>query len=647
MTDLTHKETLEAFETNWRADQDNREDALEDLRFLAGDQWSDKVRAAREADGRPVLTIPRLGQFVQRVVGGIRQSHPAIEAIASDDQSDQGLADIMEGMIRQIEYSSNASAAYAWAAQCAVACGIGHIRFETCYADDGSFNQVIKIKRVMDPNSVVWEAGAVELDRSDAWECYVTEMVAEAEYKRRWPKEKNDTPSNFPVPDSTVNHGLLWRADKRIRVASRWFKTAVKRKIGMTQDGQVFDITKVPREIVQMLGVVQERQVDDHKVQHVVLSGDDFLTDVQEWAGRYIPIVPMIGNEVAFDGKVIRHGIVRPAKDAQRMYNYARSAAVEGIGSAPKAPWLVPVGSIDGHEDQWAKANTGNPPYLFYNVNTENPTLRPERMPPPAMQTAWVQEAEIAGDDMKATTGIYDAALGNRSNETSGVAIEQRQQETDTGSFVYVDNFNGMIKRGGVILIDLIPKTYDGEQVVRVLGKAGEEGFVPINRQVGQYMINDLSTGSFDVRIKTGPSYANAKQQAKDALDNLMKSDPAMMQAFGDIYFGSLDVPGDLGKKLVDRATKLLAPGLVPPEEGGQAPPQPPPPDPAQQGMVEAALRTSLAKAILTEAQADGQVLANETAAEALGLHPGAEAPREMNPVVPGQGGQRQAQPAG
>lgn len=630
MSKLTHKETLERFQDNWEADQDNRDDGMEDLRFRAGNQWTDAVRSQREADGRPVLTINRMGQFIKRVSGGLRQSHPAIEAIPSDDESDGQLADIYEGLIRQIEYASNAGAAYAWGAECAITCGIGHWRIDTCYSDDGSFNQEIRIKRILDPLSVVWDASSEELDRSDAWECFVTEMVTKQEFERRWPKEKDENPGSFPVP-ATYASSLLWQADKRIRVASRWFKTAVKRRIGQTADGQVFDITKWPRDLAVSVGIVRDRVVDDYKVQHVALSGDDFLTDVEDWAGRHIPIVPVVGDEVVVDGKAIRHGIVRFAKDAQRLYNYYRSAGAEAIGMAPKAPWLIPVGSIDGYENDWARANSGNPAYLMFKpVVVDGIAAKPERMQPPAQPSAMWQESQIAQDDMKATTGIYDAALGARSNETSGIAIEQRQQEADTGSFVYIDNFNGAIKRTGQILIDLIPRVYDGERVVRVLGKGAEEGFVPINKVVlmadGQEMlVNDLSAGSFDVRIKTGPSYANAKQQAREALNDILKSDPQLMTVVGDLWAQSLELPGEIGGPIVDRLKKILAPGIVPPEQGGQALPQPPQPPPEAQAALQLDLQLKEANIARTRAAADGQMLRNEQLAEALGLHPGAE----------------------
>jgi hypothetical protein len=617
MSETSHKEVLERFDNHWRFDRINRDDALEDLKFRAGDQWRDDVRRMRELDGRPVLTINRMGQFVKRVAGSIRQSRPAIEAVPSDDQSDKVLADIYEGLIRQIEYGSSADAVYAWGAECAITCGIGHWRVDSQYTDGDSFDQEICIKRILDPLAVVWDASAENLDRSDAEEAFITEWVTLDEYKRRWPKEKRETPSDFPVPDALLNTGLYWRTDKRVRIASHWYKNPTKRHIGMTQDGQVFDLSKLEKNAAQFLGIVRDRVIEDYEIKHRVVGGNDFLTDQQDWAGRNIPIVPVIGEEIAFDGKVVRHGIVRFAKDPQRLFNYYRSAAAEALGAAPKAPWLIADKSIEGHEREWAKANTGNPPYLTFNPLIDFPGLRPERMQPPVPPTALWSESAQASDDMKATTGVYDAALGNSGNEVSGVAIEQRQHETETGSFVYFDNFNQAIKRTGVILVDLIPRIYDSERVVRVLGKGAQEAFVPINKVVmdlnGPVLVNDLTAGKFDVRIKTGPNYTNSRDQAREQLGRIIQADPNLMNVIGDIYFSKMDFDG--AKELEARMKRVIPPQVTgePPDPSTQAPP-----DPMAEAVKQLSVAGLHAKVTGEQAKADGMVLDNHAKAQTL-----------------------------
>ena len=450
MSDLVHREVLERFQDHWDADRDNRDDAFDDLKFRAGDQWPDDVRQGRERDGRPVITVNRMGQFVKRVSGSLRQSHPAIDPFPVDDKTDPIIADIYAGLIRQIEYASRAGAQYSWGAECSISCGIGHWRIDTKYADDG-FDQEICIKRILDPLSVTWDSGAVELDRSDAFECFVSELITEDEYYRRYPEQKasGNPQSDFPADGNNNWSGLYWRDDNKVRVASRWFKEPKKRTLGMTADGQIFDLTKLSRIAIQSLGITRERKVDDHVIMHQAVSGDDFLTDPELWAGRHIPIISVIGEEIPLDGVVVRHGIIRWAKDPQRLYNYWRSAAAEAIALAPKAPWLVTDKMIRGREAMWARANIGNPAVLVYSADETAPTLAPRRQEMPQPPSAMWNESQISIGDMEAAIGMYAASLGKQSNETSGVAIAERQEESDTGSFVYLDNFETAIWRTG------------------------------------------------------------------------------------------------------------------------------------------------------------------------------------------------------
>lgn len=396
---------------------------------------------------------------------------------------------------------------------------------------------------------------------------------------------------------------MYWQSNDKLRIASHWFKVPTKKLLGITKEGKVFDLSKFkdPRMAVQSLGITRTRDAVSFKIQHVVMNGADFLTDFEDWAGSYIPVVPCIGSEIAFEGTVVRHGIVRWAKDPQRLYNFWRSYAAELIGLQPKVPWLVTGNMIEGRETEWQQANRANLPYLTFNVDTDAPGLMPKREAPPAPPAAIWQEAEISEGEMKATTGVYDAALGQRSNETSGVAIEARQQQTDNSSFVYFDNFNHSIRRTGQILVDLIPKIYDGERIIRILGTDSEESFVPINQTIqtinGPVIVNDISAGKFDVRIKTGPSYINAQQQAREELGRIIQADPQLMQIFGDIYFEAQDFP--LAEKLAERMKKAIPPNLT--QEG---PAQPQGPDPAQMALMQTQLVEAQAKIKKMEAEA-------------------------------------------
>lgn len=607
---MSHSETLERFADYSQKEKENRDNALDDLMFLAGKQWTDEDILARKAEKRPMLTINHMGKFVRAITGPLRQSAPSIQPMPVDDKTDPVTSSIMAGLIRQIEYQSGASSVYAWGAGCSVACGIGHWQIGTKYCDD-SFDQEITIKRIVDPLAVVWDSNAFELDRSDAYECFVSEWISKQAYMRDY--KDTGVPSDFPSAASGTG-ASYWREGDLIRIASRWFKRPVKKRLGQTQDGRVFDITAWPRERVALEGIVKERVADSYEVMHEKLSGDGVLSDPEKWAGRHIPIIPVIGEEISIDGKVYRHGIVRFAKDPNRLYNYWRSASAEVISLAPKAPYIGTVAMFSGLEEQWRRANSTNTPFLAFNPDPEMPGMRPERQAPPAPPSALWQEAQIAQEDEKGVTGIFDAALGAQSNETSGVAINARKSQSNDGTFVYYDNFNHSIRRTGQVLIDLIPKIYDGERIVRILGDDGEISFAPINKTMmtadGPVLVNDLSAAKYDVRIKTGPSYASARAEGKEQLSNILAANPAMMNVIGDLYFENQDFPG--AKEIAARLKKMLPPQLA---DGGEQQP-----DPVSEAVQRANMVGLEADIRSKQAKADKQVMENQQLAERLGL---------------------------
>lgn len=600
-TDDKHKDAIERYEAYALADRDNRLDAQDDLRHLGGDMWDDSVRQLREREGRPVITINKLPQFVNQVAGEIRQAQPAIEPVPVDSETDPILTDIMGSIIRNIESESNASTVYSWGAQCAIAGGIGHWQVVTEYADDTTFDQDIRIKRILDPLSVVWDSASTELDRSDAWECFVTEVIPKEQFKRRFKGEK--TPEDFPVDSGlTANSLLNWSTGSDdVRVASHWWREETKKKIGLIQGGKIVDLTDIAPAMWNMMGVVKAREVPAYDIMHCLLSGDGYLEQPKKWAGKCIPVVPVIGNEMAIDGKIMRHGIIRFAKDPARLYNYFRSAQAELIGTQPKAPYIGTAAMFEGLEDIWAKANTANLPYLPYNPDPNAPTAKPQREAPPQGSAAMYQEVQIAENDLYGTTGIYPTSLGQKSNESSGRAIMARERQSDTGTFVYTDNFkNASMVKTGKILLDLIPRIYDTERHIRILGQDGMEKMASINMIrrdpfMGDVIVNDLSAAKFDVRIKVGAAFASAREKMAEMLNGLITANPAMMQVVGDLYFENLDVPG--ANKLAARIKKTMPAALV--GEGGMEQP------PNQQAEQAAALQLEKMAADISKTQVE------------------------------------------
>lgn len=559
-------------------DRQNRDDAASDMRFLAGDQWPDAARKAREADNRPVITVNKLGPILHQVANDLRQNSPSIKVFPVDDQSDPMTAKTYDGIIRQIEYRSSAQHVYSAAGSHAAACGIGHFRVITDYCDDTTFEQEILIRRIPNPLNVLWDPAAVMPDRSDANWCFVVEPLPREEFKRRYPDAK-EVSANV----SQYNQGsqLYWATQDYVLVAEYWEKVPTKRKLAMLETGETLDITDLNKFQMSFLPkIVKERVVNTFKIQQSIVTGAEVLEGPNDWAGKYIPVVSIVGGEIPLNNGVVRHGVIRFAKDPQRLYNYWRTAAAESIALAPKAPWLVTPDMIKKHKGIWDTANTTARPYLVYDPDPDAPGAAPRREAPADAPAALWQEGALASDDLKATTGIYDASLGARSNETSGKAIMARQREGDIANFHYSDNLRHSLSHAGRILIDLIPKIYDTARIVRILGEDGTEDFVPINHPVmtadgHEIILNDLSVGRFDVRVSIGPSYTSRRVEAADSMMQFIQAFPQAGQVAGDLLAKNMDWPG--AEELAERLKML-----IPPEMRGEQPEQQQQPDPMQ-----------------------------------------------------------------
>lgn len=618
---IEHKEVSELLTDDWNADRSNRDAGLEDLRFAAGEQWDRAEQQNRHAQDRPCLTINQMPSFIQQVAGEIRQAQPAIEVFPVDSAQDVPVAEIYSGIIRQIEYQSLAGAAYHHAADMSVTCGMGHWRFETVTTDDSVFEQEIKIKRVLDPLSVIWDRGAIEIDRSDALHCFVTEWVPKKGHFNKFGRTEDDfkdIETLTSVEVSTANYqdsGLYWRRMDAVLLAEYWYIDPEERMLVMTESGRTLDITDWSRASIRELAnsnqVVGGRKVETPKVFRRLMDGSDWLDEPKEWAGKYIPVVPVLGAEIAYEGTIARKGLVRDAKDSQKYLNIVRTAAAERIASSPNAKFMGTTEMFKGRQTFWENAHRSISKLLVYNKTEDNAS--PVAVPPPPLEAALLQEGQVANEDMQRVTSVYDAARGGQGREISGAAIDARVQQTNTGNVLFMDNFMIAMQRSGMIMVDLIPRIYDTDRNIMILGPDSREMYVPINRYVmgdrGEpVLVNDLSNGRFNVRVKAGQSYVTQRAEAKEQMSVAMQGNPELWAIFGDLFFENSDYPG--AKEIAERMRKFIKPEML--EEGE------PQPDPMQQLLQALGIQKEQAEVKLLEASADqSSAQAAKTFAEA------------------------------
>lgn len=544
-----HATALRHANEAWMAEQENITNGRDDQRFYAGDQWPERARLARDKEHRPIITINRLPQFIRQVTGDIRKDTPSSKVLPAKDATVKK-AEIFTGMIRNIEQQSNAKAAYVQGVDNACQAGIGAWRYATEYESDTSFDQVIRIKRIQDPFAVLFDPQATMPSKEDGRFAFVFDDLAVDEFKRQFPDKAVE---GFP---STPAQGtMIWKLENSIRVAEYWHKEEVERTLTELPDGTIHDDSAdeaLPPAVLKTKP--RQRKVKTQKVKQVLMSGKELLTEPQDWAGKYIPIVPIVGEEIRFEGRTVRRGMVRDARDPQQVYNYMRTAAVEAAALQPKAPFIGTVNQFKGWEDVWASAGSTNHAYLTYNPDPMAPGA-PQRSQPALAQQGLDSQAAIAATDIEAVTGIYKANLGAPSNEQSGRAILARQKEGDTGTFFYVDNLRTALMHGARILLDLIPKIYDTPRVVRIFKEDGTHDMVPINQEPPKGVppddlpkevaeaLNDLTIGEYDVVVSTGPGYQTRREEARETVIELMRNVPAVANVAPDVLIRNLDIP--------------------------------------------------------------------------------------------------------
>ena len=689
---LTDDEKLIAevkkFVENTHEDQrEAREKGLQNIKFvMCDDQWDATIKSSRENQMLPVLTINRLRPFVEQIVNEQRRNQLAIKFSPKSGKASKEIAEIKEGISRDIESNSMADVAYAEAFKFAITAGFpAYWRIISRYADQESFNQELLIRFINDPFAVYFDHRAtLEPDYSDARKCVILENMPESVFEVTYPDAESTSADWIGPMDETP---LINEGEKFIRVAEYfWRKETVETLYELT-DGRVLEKGEFEKELedwgaanessAPMLpgaqpsgapgspgsvspgappvpaattpqspqmpapvspptglpgangvpggAVVPPSQPPVSPVPPIAAPNDPFantdlgflaqpvpkpeiatredgtpkererLKPVIHWAkitgkevlerniwdGKQIPIIPMepIGMEV--EGKKVWISMVQGAKDPQRIYNYFVSKQTEVIALAPKAPFLATPAMIGEHLDEWQNMNHSPNPFLLYEVDpkAQGAGGMPTKMPPIEVPQSIVQAIVGAQDDIKTTMGMRDPAMANDSNETSGVAIEARQREGDTGNYGYMANLARAIRVTGLMLEDLIPKFYDGDRIVRVLGLDGAPKNIRVNMAVaGEILQNDLSEGEYDVTVTVGPSYSTQRAQSRDSMMEFMKAAPQTIPAIVDLVARAQD--WEPSEEIADRLHAMLPPGVANAQQtGGNQPP--PPPNPA------------------------------------------------------------------
>jgi hypothetical protein len=555
---------LDDMREEFRADVDfdriNREQALDDKKFAAGEQWDPIV--LRQREGLPCLVINNIPQFTAQIVGDWREARAAVKVIPSNDE-DADVASVRSDIVRSIEMQSRADRVYDSSFESLVQCGDGAFRVSVEYARDDVFEQDLFIRPIEDALSVVWDRFSVDPTGRDAKRCFVSDKIPKKEFVRKYGNISPDKLQDQSKVADLVNDG--WSDDECYQVTEYWRLIERQRLMGLFEGGQTFILTdENMEELMEQYGApVKTRLTWVSYAQMHLCTGFAILSGPYEYQLNRLPVIRMSGRVVNVGGRRIRYGMVRFMKDSVRLKNFFRSVAAEQLGYAPKAKWMATESAVAGREDDIRKAHLNRDPLLIFNdeaVFGQNV----QRVDPPGVEQALLNEAQINTQDMKDITGIHDATLGIRSNEVSGRAIQARQRQGNLANLTFHDNANAAIVEGGDVINQLIPQVYDSTRILRTLGEDQVVKFVRVNDPMDPNAIN-LSTGHYDVAMTVGSSYATRRVEAAQAMMDAIQVWPDLMGIAGDLVAKAQDWPG--ADKLAERLKKTIPPQFLSEEE--------------------------------------------------------------------------------
>jgi hypothetical protein len=553
------------------ADTMNRQEALEDLKFVNGDQWPVELQNSRNLEKRPFLTINKLDTFCRQVTNQQRQQRPRIKVHATNTEADAKVAQVISGVVRHIEVNSNADHAYDNAFDYAVRMGWGYWRVTTKYVREDSFDQEIYIEPVDNPFTVYFDPNSIAPDGSDAEKCLITTMMPKEVFRKLYPDLDDGT--SF-TQRGTGDSQSEWITKEDIRIAEYFYTVREKATLYHLSDGTMkFADGKDFFQRLELAGlsVIDERASFKKTIKWKKMTAIEVIEE-RDWPGRHIPIVPCYGRHVVIGNKRKKFGMIRNAKDPQRMYNFWQTSLTESIALAPKAKWIMAEGQDEGHENEWAQANVKSTSYLRYKQRDIDgqPAPAPQRLQPEPPPAGVITAASVINDDLSAIMGIFDPNQMPTGN-ISGKALNGQQQQVDLTNFDYYDNLTRSISHTGKIILDLIPKIYDSQRVLRIIGDDGKPDMVTLNErtEVGE-VLNDVTVGEYDVVMETGPGYNSKRQEAVNSMMQMLGADPTLMQTAGDLIFRNMDFPG--ADTIADRLATLNPLSQV--DEKSPIPPQ-------------------------------------------------------------------------
>lgn len=490
----------------------------EELDFRSGEQWSEEDRALRE--GRPCLTIDKMGKYLDKVEGYFRNNPPQANVKARFNATEDD-AKIIKGYLRSFLASPKTKACIQTACGHMTTVGYGWIYVNYEKDSPRSFDEYSPVAtRVDDPRSVRIDKSSIEADGSDAaWVSLLRTMP------RKTAEDRYDEELLTSFDDVPDEYASQWVKDDQIVVADYWWKEDVDDTLteittfDTNQKRRLFS-KELEKLVAGSYTVLRTAAAKRSVVKMVTVTGAG-IVDYIEWPGSDLPIIPCYGAQVWCGEYKVYTGLVRKAMDIQRLINYYASATAEVTALAPRVPFILAEQQKEGHEAEWDTATVDNFSNLTYKHVDGIAT--PQRAQLTSDVSPLLAAITNSTNDLADVMGIYEASLGQESNQKSGTAIQNASQNSDQVIAIMIDNGRRAVIRMAQVAVNMLPFLATEERTLRYLSEEGEESEIPVNtgspvevtdvKGIDKSAV-DLSSAVFEVVVEEGESYQTRKQES-------------------------------------------------------------------------------------------------------------------------------------
>ena len=558
---------MDRFKLCCEAEATTRAASLDDWRFRTGEQWPSEIVAQREVQKRPCLTVNRLPAFTRQVCNEQRQQRPSITINPVGDGADVDTAEIEQGLVRHVEINSQADVSYDTAFEQMITGGRGYWRLRTAYVGDVDFQQEVYIEPILNPFSVYTDPATIKPDKSDMRFGFITYDVPTKEYPGRYPNSELAARLRQTKGGETLTGAgdfpQGWCDSKFIRLAEYFH---------IEEDGETTLYLLESGEIVETVPegakVERTRTVKNLVCKWNLINAVESL-EAADWVIPSVPIYEVTGDDFIVDGKRYVAGLLRDAKDPQRMFNFWFTGATETIALAPRSPYIGTSKNFEQYQVMWQQANNSPQAYLVYDPDPTNQGVMPQRQQFEPPIQAMAQMLALCDNNLKAVLGIFDASLGAPGPEQSGKAVLARQAQSINGNANWTDNLGRTIRRCGRDLLAIFPKLYDVADVRRIVKPDGTAAMVGIYSAPegepepilpGVSKCYNIGVGKYDVTVTVGPSFQSKRQEASTSMLELVKVNPAVFPLIGDLMVANMDWPH--AQEIAKRLKTLLPPQL-------------------------------------------------------------------------------------